>query len=71
MILLDKITIKISQIVNHFSYNGKLPNFSIKLSHFIFPDVLSIFCFPSKITEQCIKKIYDSAIFGIEVVSEF
>ena len=69
MILLDKITIKISQIVNLFPQNGKLPDSSYKLPHFIFSDVLSMFIFPPKIPEYCFF-VYLSAIFGIEVLIE-
>ena len=57
MILLDKITIEISQIVPFFPHNGKLPDFSYKLAHFICSDVLSIFIFPPKVPEQCIKNV--------------
>ena len=56
MILLDKITIKISQIVTLSPHNGKIPDFSYKVPHFIFSDVLSIFIFPPKIPKQCIEK---------------
>ena len=37
-----------------FPHYGKLPDFSYKLPHFIFLDVLSIFIFPPKVPLQCI-----------------
>ena len=46
---------KISQIVTFFPHNGKLPDLSYKLPHFIFSDVLSILIFSPKTPEQCIK----------------
>ena len=71
MILLDKITIKTSQIVTLFLHNGKLPNFSYKLPHLKFSDVLSIFIFPPKKTKTMYrKKFKNSTIFGIEVLIE-
>ena len=39
-----------------FPHNAKLPDFSYKLPHFKFLDVLSIFIFPPKVPEQCIGK---------------
>ena len=39
-----------------FPHNGKLPDFLNKLPHFKFSAILSIFIFPSKVTEQCIEK---------------
>ena len=62
MILLDKITKKISQIVTLFPHNGKLPDFSYKLPHFKCLDVLSIY--PNNVW----KKIILTASFGIEVL---
>ena len=56
MILFETICIKISQIVTIFPHNGKLPDFSYKLPHFIFSDVISIFIFPPKAPEHCIEK---------------
>ena len=71
MILLDKIAIKTSQIVTLFPHNDKLPDFSYKLPHFIFSDVLSIFIFPPINTKTMYPKINKkSAFFGIEVLIE-
>ena len=70
MILLEKITIEISQIVTLFPNNGKLPDFSFKLPHFIFSDVLSIFIFLQKFPKNVSKKKFNSAIFGMEVLIE-
>ena len=56
MVLFDKITRIISQIVTFFPNNGKLPDFSYKITHFKFSDVLSLFFFPLRILKQCIKK---------------
>ena len=58
MILLDKITIKSVRSLPFSPHNGKLPDFSNKLPHFKISDILSIFIFPPKVPEQCIKKNY-------------
>ena len=60
---LPLLRVKVSVILHDFirritiktSHYGKLPDSSLKLPHYIFSDVFSIFIFPPKIPEQSIK----------------
>ena len=69
MILLEKITIKTSQIVTLSPHNGKLPDFSYKSPDFKFSDVLSNFIFVLRITKNA-SFFFKSVSFGIKVLIE-